>query len=271
MKYYFSLFKSIVLIAVAVIGLVSCASPVTPSASPTELPPTPNLNLKGDQKLTTAEFGDLQETKISEDLSGLISVGAYANSLSQAFTISVTGQQDQSIKDYTSNATFYLEAYPSVTKGAKEEVVEDNTFAEKLLAENTENLLIEVELAMKPEEIAQNFPNGYDIYFDIDPSVVTGATHDYRKKCQFSATATLWMGLGIGTVAGNLFKKGVSTGELTISAPTISVTLPAPTLGFAVYDLAVRGAGNIGATNKYRVSGTWNFGYNDSPPTGGGC
>jgi hypothetical protein len=276
MKYPLSLFKPIILIAVVVIGLVGCASSpqLTPSveSSPTPEPsPTPNLNLKGDQQLSSVEFSEPQETGISGSLSGLVSVGSYTNSLGQKFTISVTGQQAQSITDYTKNTLFYLEALSSVVKGIKQEVVEDNTFASDLLAENEENLLIEVQLAMTPEEVTKNFSTGYDIYFDIDPPVITGITHDYRKKCQNSASATLWMEKGIGTVKGNLYKGATSTGERTISAPTVSIMLPTPASGFAIYDLAVRGAGAIGATNKYRVSGTWNLSYDDSPPTGGNC
>lgn len=105
--------------------------------------------------------------------------------------------------------------------------------------------------------------------FIVDPSIGNGGFHNYPSQCKKSATVTLDVAGGSGSVTGYLYRNGnlkqIWSVDRDGDAMETRCHNGAP--HYATYDLGVHGNEN---GSKYRVSGRWAYGWNAAAPGGGG-
>lgn len=257
--------------AFVLIGVSGCSGKVvigTPQALPTKTlvvaTVVPQPVAAGDHKLTPAKFEQVIKVDAPTGGAMFVSTGLFQNQTDQTFIITVTGRTEEAVTTYIDKTLFYLEASVSPISVNKDQVenikldVSGKSLLDTDLADpNTESLIIEMDLA--PEYAAEHFKDGYDLAFQIDPTVARGYTHHYSAR-HVSPSLSTRLSASFGSVTGNLYRNCISTGATPISAGATR-DLPLSTSGYAWYDLAV--TGNNSGSNTYSiVQGLWsNWSY----------
>lgn len=134
------------------------------------------------------------------------------------------------------------------------------------IIDNPANITIDLRLVADSVSL-DRFKDGYQIDVDIDPTINTGVTHQFKNLCARAVYTVVETKTGV--VEGRLKRdKVVIQSKYVYPGANNTRVLSNNAGGSRTYGLRIMGHAN---NSLYRVTGSWQAAFNDPAPNGGQC